>query len=393
MVRQHEEVAVQAGRRSTGPDATPQRRAIRTWLAAALLGASAAAAACPICLGAGQHTVAQELAAAQQAVLAIPTAEAGRFRVVEVIRGERPSARAIEAGYPRFAPALPAPVSKGEALLIAREDPLLGWVVLGSIGIDQASWLRKLAVGKHSEEISTQEWRDRVALVVPRLQSRQPLVAKIAYGDLAAAPYAALRTAKPHLDAGAVRAWLADPTLASHQRLHLLLLGVAGYAQDAAALEQRLGAARQSGDATNLASMLTADLELRGPTRMAWVEENDLRDRARSAPEVEAALLALSVQGHANGVIPRERVIQSYRVYMKAHPDSAGNVAPDLAAWQYWDAVSEYQALMKSGVRQQYPSMVAMQSYLLQSADARASGSSAQASRSSGPAPAALRSP
>lgn len=337
--------------------------------------------------------MAQELAAAQQAVLAVPTAEAGRFRVVEVIRGERLSTRTIEAGYPRSAPALPAAVSKGEALLIAREDPLLGWVVLGPIGIDQAGWLRKLAVGKHSEEISAQEWRDRVALVVPRLQNHQPLVAKIAFGELAAAPYAALRTARPYLDARAVRAWLSDPTLASQQRLHLLLLGVAGNAEDATALEKRLDAAWQAGDATNLASLLTADLELRGANRMAWIEERYLRDKSRSAAEVGAALLALSVQGHAQGVIPRERVIQSYRVFMKAHPEQAGDVAPDLAAWQYWDAVPEYQALMKSVVRQQYPSMLAMQAYLQQSADARAKGTPAEASRASASPPAAVRTP
>jgi hypothetical protein len=283
--------------------------------------------------------------------------------------------------------------AKNEALLLVREDPLPGWVVLGAIGIDQAGWLRKLAVGKHTEEFSVQEWRDRVALVVPRLQNPQPLVAKIAYGDLAAAPYAALRTAKPQLDARALRAWLADPALAARQRLYLLLLGVAGNAQDAAALEQRLDTAWKSGDATNLASMLTADLELRGAARMTWVEDSYLRDRARSAPEIEAALLALSVQGHANGVIPRERVIQAYRVYMKAHPENAGNVAPDLAAWHYWDAVPEYQALMKSGVRQQYPSMLAMQAYLQQSLDAQASGAPAGAARSRVPAPVPARAP
>jgi hypothetical protein len=354
---------------------------------------STVAAACPICLGAGQHSTAQELAAAQQAVLALPTADAGRFRVIEVIRGKRPSTGTIEGGYPRSALVVDAEVPKGEALLLVREDPLPGWVVLGAIGIDHSGWLRKLAVGKHSDEISAQEWRDRVALVVPGLESRQPLVAKIAYGDLAAAPYGALHTAKPRLDTRSVRAWLANPELAARHRLYLLLLGVAGNAQDAAALEQRLEAAWQSGDATNLASMLTADLELRGAVRMTWVEESYLRDRARSAPEIEAALLALSVQGTENSVIPRERVIQSYRVFMKAHPEKAGDVAPDLAAWKYWDAVPEYQALMKSSVRQQYPSMLAAQAYLRHSSDARASGSLAEGSRSSGPAPTSLRAP
>ena len=57
---------------------------------------------------------------------------------------------------------------------------------------------------------------------------------------------------------------------------------------------------------------------------------------------------------------------------MKAHPEIAGCVAQDLAAWQYWDAVPEYVALMKSDVRQQYPSRVAILAYLRQSPSAEA---------------------
>jgi hypothetical protein len=228
---------------------------------------------------------------------------------------------------------------------------------------------------------------------VPRLESPQPLVAKIAHGDLSAAPYAAMRSAKPQLDARKLRVWLADPQLAARQRLYLLLLGVAGDAQDATALELRLDAAWQAGDATNLASMLTADLEMRGPSRLTWVEDKYLRDRTRSAPEVEAALLALSVQGRTDAAIPRERVIQSYRVYMKAHPENAGAVAPDLAAWQYWDAVPEYQALMKSSVRQQYPSMLAMLAYLRQSPGDSAAGTPAHGPLPRAPAPTSLRAP
>ena len=207
---------------------------------------------------------------------------------------------------------------------------------------------------------------------MPYLENSEPLVAELAYGALAAAPYAAMRTAKPQLDARAVRAWLADPQLAARHRLYLLLLGFAGTASDAAALDQRVEAAWKSGDATNLASMLAADLELRGAARMTWIEERYLRDRSRSAPEISAALLALSVHGNASGVIPRERVIQSYRVFMKAHPEIAGYVAQDLAAWQYWDAVPEYVALMRSDVRQQFPSRLAILAYLRQSPSAEA---------------------
>jgi len=113
--------------------------------------------------------------------------------------------------------------------------------------------------------------------------------------------------------------------------------------------------------------MIAADLELRGPSRMAWVDATYLRDPGRSTREIEAALLALSVHGNANGAIPRARVIESYRLFMQAHKPLAGLVAQDLAAWQYWDAVPEYVALMNSSVRQHYASRVAILAYLKRS--------------------------
>jgi hypothetical protein len=372
VVRQREEVAVQAAARAAGYPANLERRATRALLAALLLAVSTAAAACPICLGAGQPTKAHDLATAQQAVLAVPTADASRFRVIEVVHGDRPSGTTVEGGYPRRASTADENVPKGKVLLLVRNDPFPTWVILGAIGKEQSGWLRKFAAGKHSEDMSAEDWRARVTPVLPYLENSEPLVAELAYGELAAAPYAAMRTAKPQLDARAVRAWLAEPKFAARHRLYFLLLGFAGNADDATALDQRLEAAWKVGDATNLASMLAADLELRGAARMTWIDERYLGDRARSAPEISAALLALSVHGNASGVIARERVIQSYRKFIKAHPEISGYVAPDLAAWQYWDAVPEYVALMKSDVRQQFPSRLATLAYLRQSPSAEA---------------------
>ena len=337
------------------------RAMTRHLLAAALLLQGVGASACPLCLGWGQPSTAQQLVATPQAVLAVPTADASRFRVIQVIKGERTADGMVEGGYPRSGPAPgDATPTNARPLLLVRDDPLPTWVILGAIDAARADWLRALAAGKPAADMSPEEWRARVALVVPHLNDPEPLAAELASAELGAAPYAALRTAKPHLDAAALRRCLADPELAARQPLCLLLLGISGNAQDAATLEERLQAAWQSGDAANLSSMLAADLELSGAARVAWIESNYLADRKRSTPEIKAALLALSVHGNANGAIPRERVIQSYRVFMKAHPEIAGDVAPDLAAWQYWDAVPDYLALMKSGVRQQYPSRLAM---------------------------------
>jgi hypothetical protein len=356
-------------------------------LAAALLLPAFGASACPLCLGAGKPSAAQQLVATPQAVLAVPTADPGRFRVIQVIKGERPADGTVEGGYPRSGPAPGSPTSTNASpLLIVRDDPFPTWVILGAIDAARADWLRALAAGKPAAERNPEEWQARVALVVPHLDNAESLAAELAYAELRAAPYAALRTAKPHLDAAALRRCLADPELAARQPLYLLLLGIAGNAEDAAALEERLQAAWQSGDAANLSSMLAADLELNGATRVAWVESAYLADAKRSTPEIKAALLALSVHGHASGVIPRERVIQSYRVFMKVHPEIAGDVAPDLAAWQYWDAVPDYLALMKSGVRQQYPSRLAILDYLQRSPNAGAVASSTDAAPTDGKA-------
>jgi hypothetical protein len=348
----------------------PIRRRLLTGsvLGAALLWASAEAVACPICLGAGHPSKAQELVTAPDVVLAVPTRDASHFRVTQVIKGNRPPGGTIEGGYPRSGPVpgTAAPRS-GKPLLLVNDEQLPTWEVLGAIDAGHSGWLRQVAAGKRAADVSPEKWRARVALVVPYLENPEPLVAEIAYAELTAAPYAALRAVKPRLRASAVRRWLADPDLAGRQSPYLLLLGFVGNAQDAAALEQRLDAAWASGDATNLGAMLAADLELRGDARMRWVDDRYLRDPKRSSREIEAVVLALGVHGDTNTTISRARVIQSYRMFIRERKDLAGLVAPDLAAWNYWGAVPEYAALMKSDVRQQGPSRFAIAVYLRQS--------------------------
>jgi hypothetical protein len=336
------------------------------WLFAALfLCASFAATACPLCLGAFRSSVAQQLVALPHAVLAQPSADGRGYRVLAVIKGDGPAdgiipAEAIELDI------VPEPTA---TLLLVRDDAWSMWVGAGAVTLEHASWLRQIAAGKRSSEMNAGEWRARAALMLPYLEHREPLVAEIAYGELAGTPYAALLAVKARLDLPAIRRWLADPQLAARQPLYLLLLGIAGDAGDAATLERRLEVLRTAGDATNLGAMIAADLQLRGSSRMAWVDAKYLGDRLRTTREIEAALLALSVLGNANDAIPRQRVIQSYRLFMQEHKELAGLVAQDLAAWKYWDAVPLYLALIKSNVRQQFASRVAIFAYLQQSPD------------------------
>lgn len=334
------------------------KRGVSAAIGAALLLAAAVATACPVCIGSAAKSPAQDLVSLPRAVLALPDGK--QFRVAAVVKGDPPDVVLNEV-------LVRDPADAGKPLLLVRDDAWPMWVSLGAMEPREAATLRELA-SRRPEPADEAAWRRRIALALPHLQGKPPLLAEIAYVESASAPYAVLRAAKPRLDARALRRWLDDPQLAARRPLYLLLLGIAGGPSDAAAIEAQLDAAGRVHDATNLSALLTADLELRGAARLAWVQDQYLREPARTPAEIDAALLALSVHGNtAGGAIPRERVIQAYRVFMREHPDLAGLVAADLAAWGYWDAAPEYAALLKSGPRQQYASLAGILAYLRQS--------------------------
>jgi hypothetical protein len=319
--------------------------------------------------------------AAVSAVLALPGDNGARLKVVEVIRGPTPVGGTIE-------PSWVIGLDRGGAvslkpLLLIRAHNWQSWANVGAIDVDYAAWLRKLSATKPTAQMSDAEWEVQASIVLPYLESPEPLVAELAYGELARAPYSTLRSLKAHLDVQTLRQWTADPKLAMRQSLYTLLLGVGGDSADAGRIEQRLNAAWNAKDATNVGPMLAADLELRGPARMEWVDAKYMNDRDRTIQELEAVLLALSVQGGASATIPRERVIESYRLFIEVHKPLAGYVAQDLAAWNYWDAAPAYIALMRSDVAQNPASRFAMWSYLKQSPrpDAKAAADALARSR------------
>ena len=329
----------------------------RTLATFALLLASATASTCPLCIGTAARSSAQDLQELPHAVLAVP--QGGQYRVTAVVKG-MPTGAMLDDVVARDPP--PA----GQALLLARDDSWPMWVSLGSIDAHHAKLLRALAASVPADS-DLAAWRRRLELAIPELESREPLLAEIAYTQCAAAPYAALRAARTQLDAAALRAWASDPALAQRRSLYVLLLGIAGDDRDAAGIEAQLDDATRVGGTANLSSLIAADLELRGAAQVAWVEERYLDDQARHVAEIQAALVALAVQADSGGPIPRPRVIEAYRAFMRAHPDMAGFVAPELAEWGYWDAAPEFAAILESNVRQHDDSRAAIVAYLQQS--------------------------
>jgi len=338
-------------------------------LAAALLGAAlllggglGRALACAICLSAVSVTTGQKLDAADQVALAAPLSDGQRFRLTETIKGDVPLGSTVAANTDRSdAP----PSQAGKLYLLARNGMSGRWTSFGVVEAESAAWLRELLktndgrakapprawplVSPVQAVPDSTNWPERIVLIAPQLESSDPLVAEIAFGELSRAPYEALRTLRPTLDTSKLRRWIDDPALAKRRAPYLLLLGATGGTDDAAMLEQRLVDAHTSQDATNIAAMLAADLELRGSSRIAWIEENYLLDRSRSLPEIEAALLALSVHGETNGdVVPRQRIVDAYRNFIRERKPMAGFVATYLDDWKAWDAVPDYLEVLRS---------------------------------------------
>jgi len=361
----------------------------RGGLAALLVLMSAAfAVACPLCYEAAQRTVTagMQLDMADRVILAAMDPSLHRFRIVSVVKGKD----AVDD-------LITAPLTGGaDALSAGTHDPLLliydpvdsQWTSLGTIPVEFADWLRKLVAttlikGDRPRQpwpvtmqtpasLSYAGWRQRVALILPYLDNSNPLAARIAWGELARAPYPALDVARSHVDAATLASWLSDPKLASRHAACILLLGLTGSAADAEHLENQIETAWNAHDTTNLAALIGADLELRGPSRIDWIESKYFADRNRTLPEIEAALLALNVHGDANRTVPRERVIQAYRFFIRERPPMSGFVAPQLADWNYWDATADYEALLNAKTLKDPASEFAVVTYLRRAASAKA---------------------
>jgi len=340
------------------------RRTLGTALLSAALIAGAGvggALACAICLSAVTVTTGQKLDASDQVALAAFHPDGRQFVLTETIKGNVSIGSIVEASVDRSD--IPPP-EDGKLYLIARNAMSGRWTDFGIIKAESADWLRQLVktndgrtkarprawpvIDPAQAAADSTNWATRLPLVTPHLESDDPLVAEIAFAELSRAPYEEMRALKSNIDAGKVRHWVNDPALEKRHDAYLLLLGIAGGPDDASMLEQRLAAAHSAQDGNHVAAMLAADLELRGQARVAWIEENYLLDQRRSLPEIEAALLALNVQGGANsGTIPRQRVVDAYLRFIRERPPMSGFVATYLSDWKAWDAVPAYIAVLR----------------------------------------------
>lgn len=354
------------------------------------------ASACELCIQAANErlTLVDQLAFADRVVLASPDGESGQLKIVLTIKGgDQVGALLAEPFQPlqgkplRDAFATAAETSRSEPLLLVSDGFHPSWTSLGTIGEENADWLRALAatVGypdidpgglaqrmepglQHAQEAI---WRERVLHALPHLGGGLHTVEEeLAWSEIIRAPYGSLAVVAGQLPPDEVAEWLDDPAFASHIGGVLHLYGFVGGTEGGERVRERLMRAAEAHDAAALAPLLAAHLELEGPSRVDWIEAAYFADRSRSVAEIQAVLLALKLQGQANAAVPRARVIAALRRFIAERPPMAGSVALTLANWDYWGAKGDYEVILASGAIADPASEFAVTLYLQRAAAA-----------------------
>ena len=316
--------------------------------------------ACAICAPTDAGgTLRQRLRAAGVAVLAAPAAGGG-FTVQQLLKGDWPKG-------PIRPPLVEPTMSRGPALLLLYRSGAADWQIAGPLSSDRADWVRQLLALADAPDLAPARWAARIGPFVRELEHPEPLVAQVAYEEIAGAPYAVLRAAAARLDTAQLLRWLDTPALTARRPLYALLLGFAGNQSNALVLQARMAALRDAADVPTLSAMLAAWLELRGPDGLAWVERQYLSGPAASEVGVAAALLALSVHGADGQRVGRERVVQAYRHWVGQSTLWPGLVASDLGNWERWEFGPLFADWLASRKPQAFASRYAMVFYLMRS--------------------------
>lgn len=339
---------------------------LHLWFAVLLSVGGGMAWACAICApSAEQNSLVYKFFTSDAAILATPTQNGALAKPLFAIKGALPN------GIVAIADKLPA--AKGlestETVLLFFNPGSGGWINAGAISPSRVEWLRGLTGLRPASAMAPTDsgWPERVALFVNDLEHPNPLLAQTAYDEVAVAPYAVMRSLRPYLNAAKLDEWVKSEALVKRRSLYYLLLGFAGDSTTAAGLERRMKMPGLALDKAELSSMMAALVELRGAAGVEWIESHYLNNKDRSDMEVQAAVLALTVHANDGIKVTRDKVVQTYAVFIKSNPTRAGFVASDLGNWGRWEFVNDYMALLKSGAQQAFASRYAIVLYLMRS--------------------------
>ncbi len=289
---------------------------------------------CPACVGPGRPklTLVQQLLDSDQAVEAVATAQPGVFQVVSGIKGDLAAGQSIELDIDQR-PALS--LAQGQRVVLGRYGLAKRWTLFGQITAGRSDWLRKISGLKRTSELAEADWKDRIALFLPYLNDDDSLVRGTAVGEIARAPYASMRSVKGRLERDQLLAILSRAS-ETERPLFYLLLGVVGAEEDEGVIDDLLTIRQRQHGADNLAALLVAKLEIRGPGWTKELSQRYLANREATDAEKNAACMALSIHGESQPQRFRDSVVELYdQLCMEGVLVPA--MLEDLTAWKRWE--------------------------------------------------------
>lgn len=304
--------------------------------------------ACPACVGTTgpQLSLAQQIINCEVAVCAVPTVDRRRFLVDMAFKGVREPGSEIVLGIA----ALPqGRIPADREVLLGYESLSQQWRYLGSVTPGHRDWLMSLGRLKRTADLANEDWRQRTRFFLQTLDDPDLLIRETAFRELSRTPYAVMRSCRDQLDVERLLTTLEPDQFPERRPLAALLLGIAGGPLADHWLEATRDDEARHREGGSRAALLVARLERQGESGLSrFLAEEILADGLRDR-ERRAALLALSVQGTADGVIPRSTVVALYERVLEQRAELADALAADVVSWNEAGLIPPLRRLLEAG--------------------------------------------
>lgn len=234
------------------------------------------------------------------------------------------------------------------SFLLTRREGTREWVIQSPAGLHLTPFFRRVVALSPDYALSEDLYEERLRFFLPLLAHPDTRITNSAVAAIGRAPYLTVRGLAPDLERTRVRTWIDDPKHAGWRSLQYTLLGICGEEADVVFLRDRLEGMWARNEATDLASMLVASIELEGEAAAARIVDAYVKDRERTFAEIKAALLALAMQGDERDPLPREPVIAAFDWLVANRTPLAYLVVPDYVRWEHWEVMPGLVELARS---------------------------------------------
>ena len=248
-------------------------------------------------------------------------------------------------------------------VILVQEQPGKEWRSLGITSNNYLSVVRRIVVlgeGWKGKEGAEQRWRFFFQL----FGHDDHRIRQLAYLEMARAPYAVLKQLGQIASGDSYANYLSDPKYIEWRSLAILLLAQSDAQSDKQTIRDNLDAAIRLGITTNLAAWTAAAIEVDGASAIELVEKEYFLQQDRSLEEIQAIAKALSIHGSAGNSQLQDRIVASYGLLLRAHPENALRIAEDLRTWNRTELVDELLAALQSTPKLQFADKQTIRRYL-----------------------------